>query len=123
MIWLFSAAVFSGAMHAVRDTLFQHWDRSVFKRFGADSFWGPANEIWFRRYKNGDPANRRRWPAIFDGVMDAWHLATSLEFAAWVVVGGVLAGLAWWVMALAWVAGQGVFALFYDHVLLTSDEL
>lgn len=108
------AVVVNAVCHATRDTLHHHWHRSIFARFGELSFFGPADMVWLRRYVNNDPTQERKWSPMWDGVMDAWHLAESLKYGVWILASGGLAGLSWYWMIGLWAVGQAVFSLLYD---------
>ena len=118
-IWIILFAVLINSItHAVRDTLHHHWHRSIFARFGERSYFGPADQVWLRRYTD-DTRTVRRWGAWQDGFRDAWHLAQSIQYGTWVVCATTVAGLALGYAVVLWAVGLIVFSILYDHILLT----
>jgi len=113
------------ALHAVKDTLHHHHPNSVFRGFGKTSFWGQADHVWLRKYEGFDPSKKRKWWAgKLDGIMDAWHLSASIQYAQLV---GMYVIMRWWYEGdfwlrsaegfAVWIFGNIVFNFGYKYVL------
>lgn len=116
--------ILSGICKAVADTVKHHYDTSIFmaKKSG---FWLSDGS---NKYKNGDAAQGRKYPAMFDGFTDAWHVFNNAAFYLLIVAIAVaytapfiMSGM--WLLKAALIAAAGItlhmqtFNIFYNRIL------
>ena len=66
-------AMLAGVCKAAADIMQHHFDTSIFSKYKSKFF----NIDGSNKYKNGDPAQGRKYLAMFDGFTDAWHVASN----------------------------------------------
>lgn len=106
---------------ATQDTLWHHWDRSLFARIsGRTGYWGHASEVWKRRYVDNDPSRGYRpilrsalARAVLVPVWDGWHLVALVRSVALAAIPASLGAPLWTVPVLA-LLHSAVFLVAYN---------
>lgn len=102
---------------AVQDTVRDHWETSIFRKWKHPDWW----------HSHWSYVKRRREEGAITQLADAWHAAKTIKIGAWCALPAVMLSVdyepEWWgyvavfmVLAAVW---NLVFNLFYDRVLLT----
>jgi hypothetical protein len=118
----------AAACNAGMDVLSFRYDRSIFRRLGADQWWDPRVS-WRNKWRDGDPARGEAFPASSTALVfatDGWHLLKAgmlLGLVLAVIIPfTVLVPLPWWAwigVALGMKLLFGlVFELGFRHVLI-----